>query len=310
MPPVHHLALTASLMMLSFSACAQEAATPQRNAATTPAANTASLASGSTAATWLDRVSAIGNAAGNTARRDAIEKILQDQSLVATRSALSHDALQGINLLAPVSGDDNAPLLLLGAHYDRVDEGNGITDNASGVGVALELAQRFKARPLQHHRVAVALWDLEEKGLLGAHAYVEQGGEKPALYVNFDVFGWGDTLWMMSPDVQARIVGDSEAATREAGIRLSAGTQYPPTDHLAFLKANWPAVSYSLVDHAEIADILLVFSGKTPANTPKVMRVIHSADDTIAEVDANAVAKGIDAVEAALRRWDAGAKLH
>ena len=37
---------------------------------------------------------------------------------------------------------------------------------------------------------------------------------------------------------------------------------------------------------------------------PKVMSVIHTPNDTLEQVDAVAAAKGIDAVEAALREWD------
>ena len=77
------------------------------------------------------------------------------------------------------------------------------------------------------------------------------------------------------------------------------------TDHLAFLKAEWPAVSYSLVGADEIPSILAVFEGRKPDAMPKVMRVIHSPEDTADHVDADAAAKGIDAVEAAIRAWDA-----
>jgi hypothetical protein len=38
---------------------------------------------------------------------------------------------------------------------------------------------------------------------------------------------------------------------------------------------------------------------------PKVMQVIHTDGDTLAQVDANAAVRGVDAVEVALRRWDA-----
>jgi aminopeptidase S len=171
--------------------------------------------------------------------------------------------------------------------------------------VVLALARRFRQQPLQHHRVAAAFWDLEENGLLGANAYVTEGGERPALYVNFDVFGWGDTVWMMTPEPEHPLVAPSARATASRSLRLSSGDRYPPTDHLAFLRAGWPAVSYSLAGHDEIEQILQVFSGETPATMPKVMQVIHSEHDTTEQVDAAAVEAAIDAIEAALREWDA-----
>jgi hypothetical protein len=64
-------------------------------------------------------------------------------------------------------------------------------------------------------------------------------------------------------------------------------------------------VSYSLIGGDEIAGILDAYAGKKPAAMPKVMQVIHTDGDTLAQIDANAAARGVDAVEAALRRWDA-----
>jgi hypothetical protein len=36
------------------------------------------------------------------------------------------------------------------------------------------------------------------------------------------------------------------------------------------------------------------------------MQVIHTEGDTLDQVDANAAVQGVDAIEDALRRWDAG----
>lgn len=256
---------------------------------------------------WRADVAAISTHGDSPGRRAALERLLSGAGLEGQAIRFSHQARQGTNLIAPVSGAAGRPLLLLGAHYDQVDAGNGVTDNAGGCAVALELARRFRQHPLRNHRVSVAFWDLEEKGLLGATAYVEGEGEKPALYVNFDVFAWGDTLWMMTPDAAHPLVAASRSAAQSRGIGLSAGEQYPPTDHLAFLRAGWPAVSYSLVGSGEIEAILRMFSGQQVANPPKVMKVIHTADDTLQQVEPAQAAAGIDAVEAALRAWDAGA---
>ncbi len=262
-------------------------------------------APGGAAHDWRETVAGIASADMGDGRRHAVEQGLSAIGLDWKAAPFVRDDDRGANLLAPVAGDADAPLLLLGAHFDRVDTGQGATDNASGTAVVLTLAERLRERPLAHHRVAVALWDLEERGLVGAHAYVEQGREQPALYVNFDVFGWGDTIWMMSPTPDAGIATATRASADAAGIGLSVGDQYPPTDHLAFLKAGWPAVSYSLVGAAEIDGILSMYAGKPPATAPRVMEVIHSEHDTVEKVDAESAVRAIDAIEDALRRWDA-----
>lgn len=292
-------ALLMSLLIPMLTACASAgAADPQP----------ASGGSDPAHSRWYDDVAGMAQAEDNAGRRAHLQTRLQGLDLTATKHTFVAGKREGENLLVDLGGPADAPLLLLGAHSDRVDAGRGATDNASGSAVAMALAERLQRNPLAHHRVKVAFWDLEERGLLGASAYVDQDSEKPALYINFDVFGWGDSLWMMTPDPAHPLVAASRSAAQAQGLAISAGKDYPPSDHLAFLKAEWPAVSYSLVGADEIPDILAMFAGKRPASPPKVMKVIHSPNDTIDQIDEAAAAKGIDAVEAAIRAWDAQSK--
>ncbi|WP_161786093.1 M28 family metallopeptidase [Lysobacter antibioticus] len=290
--PIVTTVVTSLLLLSMAAASAREAAA----VAGTPASATGS---------WLGDVRSLSQA-GASNRRAPIEKRLDGLGLkwkaVAFETAKKQ---QGQNLIAEVSGAAAAPLLLFGAHFDQVEEGHGATDNASGSATVLALAERFKHKPLAHHRVAVAFWDLEEAGLLGSSAYIAQGSEKPALYVNFDVFGWGDTLWMMTPDADSALVGASRDAVKASGLQLSAGREYPPSDHLPFIKAGWPAVSYSLIGNEEVPLILSFFKGEKTATQAKVIKVIHSSNDTVEQIDAAATARGVDAVERAIRQWDA-----
>jgi aminopeptidase S len=259
--------------------------------------------------TWHMDVRSMADAEDNAGRRAHLHRRLVGDGLAVAAQPFVSGDLQGENLIADVGGPAEVPLLLIGAHSDRVHAGRGATDNASGSAVVLALAERLKRRPLVHHRVKVAFWDLEERGLLGAHAYIEQSDEKstekPALYINFDVFGWGDTLWMMRSDAAHPLVAASHDAAQTQRMRIVAGDRYPPSDHLAFLKAGWPAVSYSLVGADEIPGIIGMFEGHKPLRVPKTMKVIHTDNDTMAHIDEAAAAKGIDAVEAAIRTWDA-----
>ena len=304
-PCLSTIAFAVALLLLG--GCDKGAPGPTEAAPVAPSATaSAPVTQVDVASSWKNDVITISAHKDSAGRRGAILQLLAASQLPATEKSFTHEAMQGVNVTSEVSGAAQQPLLLLGAHYDQVGEGSGVTDNAAGSAVVLELARRFHGKPLQNHRVAAAFWDLEEKGLLGATAYVVEGGEKPALYVNFDVFGWGDTLWLMSPDAAQPLVAASDSAARAAGIRFSSGDKYPPTDHLAFLKADWPAVSYSLLGQDEIAQIVRMFSGERDLPPPRVLKVIHSADDTLEQVEPPQAAKGIDAVEAALRSWDAG----
>jgi aminopeptidase S len=105
----------------------------------------------------------------------------------------------GINVVVKSDGPLVQPLML-GAHYDRISKGKGAVDDASGVAAVLELLAAFKNKPLENHALTAVFFDLEEVGMLGSKAYVsarEQRHALPELYMNFDVFGYGDTLWLM-----------------------------------------------------------------------------------------------------------------
>lgn len=279
--------------------------------ATTPSASPQPTATPDVAVQWQQQVAAISAGDDTAARGKAITQRLDALGLQWREVPFVSGERKGANLLADVGGPADAPLLLIGAHYDRVELGRGATDNASGSAAVLELATALKAHPLRNHRVAVAFWDLEERGLLGSKAYVaDKASEKPALYVNFDVFGWGDTLWMMRPVATPWLDAETAAAAKANTFPLRAGDQYPPTDHMAFLKAKWPAVSFSLTNSDEIDGVLKTYTiltadPKAKPEMPKIMQVIHSDRDTVAELDASHVSRALRTVEGALRAWDA-----
>jgi hypothetical protein len=94
------------------------------------------------------------------------------------------------NILGYLPGSDPSlrnEFILVGAHYDHVGvrekevDGekvirvyNGADDNASGTGAVLELAEAFSIMPLHPKRsILFALWDAEEKGLVGSKFFTE-----------------------------------------------------------------------------------------------------------------------------------------
>ncbi|MEB3214374.1 MAG: M28 family peptidase [Leptolyngbyaceae bacterium] len=106
-------------------------------------------------------------------------------------ASITSDQGRGVNIVAtqpdpasdidPVTDSvtDSAPgAILLGAHYDTVAGSPGADDNASAVAVVLELARLLADVPTRHP-LTIALFDLEETGLLGSTAFVETLGRSP-----------------------------------------------------------------------------------------------------------------------------------
>jgi aminopeptidase S len=258
-----------------------------------------------TESSWYRDILDIAAADDNRGRRDALRSRLQRAGFAVESALFKARYGKGENLLVPVAGARELPLLLIGAHSDRTRRGRGAADNASGCAVAVALAERLRERPLQHYRVAVAFWDMEELGLFGSKAYIAGGGERPLLYVNLDVLAWGDTLWMMTSDPTHPLVASSQRAAERHGLALRAEKRHPPSDHLAFYDADWPAVSYMLTDGSEIPSVLRVLAGEKPSFVPKLTATIHTHRDDVDKLDPTAIARGLNALEAALRDWDA-----
>ncbi len=105
------------------------------------------------------------------------------------------------NVLGMIEGHKSDEFIIIGAHYDHLGvdyklEGdniyNGADDNASGVAAILQIAKAFKESGIKpHYSVIFALWDGEEKGLLGSRYYVENECKTENIkgYINFDMIG-------------------------------------------------------------------------------------------------------------------------
>lgn len=126
-------------------------------------------------------------AAGGRAAAKFLERELQALGLepVAGGSYRQDFGRDYHNLIAVAPGSDPEvadQAILIGAHFDHVGYGtrrnsfgpvgyvhNGADDNASGVAVLLEVAEALAAAgPRPRRTVLFALWDAEEKGLLGS----------------------------------------------------------------------------------------------------------------------------------------------
>jgi hypothetical protein len=68
-------------------------------------------------------------------------------------------------------------MYIIGGHMDGIGWGQAVNDDASGSAIVMELARIFSMPDVQTERsIRFALWNNEETGLNGAHAYADQRG--------------------------------------------------------------------------------------------------------------------------------------
>jgi Zn-dependent M28 family amino/carboxypeptidase len=166
----------------------------------------------------------------------------------------------------PGSGDG---IIVVGAHFDHVDEGDGVVDNWSGASLLPSLYESLSSKPRNHTFVFISFTD-EEKGLVGSRAYAAGLGEEDVArircMVNLDTLGLGPTkVWVHDSD--PLLVKEFFSAASEMG--LPAG------------EMNVDGIGYSDGQSFKLRKIPTITLHST---TKDAFKLLHSDRDTIAAV--------------------------
>jgi aminopeptidase S len=251
-------------------------------------------------------VAAISAGADSAQRRSAILRRLDELNVKYRSEDFCSESGCGINVLVEPDRP-RAKTLMLGAHYDRASKGKGAVDDAAGVAAVLELLAAFKNKPLGNLALAAAFFDLEEPGLIGSKAYVSGRPQRhtlPAFYLNFDVFAYGDTLWVMSTGNLAAAEAMRTAAAQQK-FAVTMEDQAPPGDDQTFREVGVVTLGLGLVPQIELESIHRVVRGETMTTAPSLMKIVHTEEDTPEKVKGEEVARALRVVEAAIRVIDA-----
>ena len=177
----------------------------------------------------------------------------------------------GTNVVAVIPGSELPnKYVVVGAHYDHLGNScqsksagdticNGATDNAAGVAAVLAIARSIADQPTKPRRsVVLALWDMEEDGLVGSRYYADHPLVPLADtvgYVNFDIQGANllPSLRNTSFAVAAESGGDRfeqivrsaiNAGTLDTDL-LSAIFGQNRSDYVSFLAKQIPSVFFT-----------------------------------------------------------------
>jgi hypothetical protein len=149
----------------------------------------------------------LGKYTGNNGQREATLKQMfagagcDDQHL--TEQMVKGSKLPNVICLLPGSSDK---VIIVGAHFDRVSEGDGVVDNWSSASLLPSLYEGLKNEPHNHTYIFIGFTD-EEQGEVGSRFYARQMTQAQVAatdaMVNMDTLGLGPTkVWLSHADKQ------------------------------------------------------------------------------------------------------------
>jgi len=158
------------------------------------------------------------------------------------------------NVAGRLPGRDPSRAVLLMAHYDSVPTAAGAADDGSGVAALLETARALRAGPPPKNDIIFLFTDGEERGLLGAQAFLRDDSWAFAAGValNFDSAGSSSPLLMYetSPGNGLLVRQYLGAARPYASSLMYEVSRRQPivSDFRPFVARGIPGMSFGMLD--------------------------------------------------------------
>jgi Peptidase family M28 len=215
-----------------------------------------------------------------------------------------------------VEAGEGDRVLVLIAHHDAVPGSPGANDNAAAVGILLRLLARVRATPPAGLRVRFLFTAAEERGYLGARAYVREIDQRGvAGVVSLELCGIGDTLVLWDAGDETPLVRSFGRAVEGLGYRREASYHVVGripvfgSDHRAFWEAGIPACGLTIVPGHE-ADGLRQFvfnpwrsAFRQLVRRPPPFETYHTTGDRSETLDTVALDRVGAALEALIRSF-------
>jgi acetylornithine deacetylase/succinyl-diaminopimelate desuccinylase-like protein len=249
---------------------------------------------------------AIAAAQGSDQRREAIVTRIRGLGLEPTLQPFGEGNRAGTNVVVTLPGRE-ARTILIGAHYDRVQVGQGAVDNAASCAALLELMTAFKASPLGRYALTFVFFDREENGLLGSRAYFAANANRPAYAMNLDIFAYGNEFFVTASKPDGALMRELRAAAGAITmtVRDTPPARYPESDHQSMMAAGIETLGLAIVDTADIDAVLAIGGpGLRVGQGPRILSIIHTPNDTMAEVRVAEITRAIPALERTIRALD------
>lgn len=196
-------------------------------------------------------------------------------SVISAGSELVADKSHTRNVVMVLRGEDEQlrnEYVIMGAHFDHLGMGgassrvpdtvaihHGADDNASGVSLMIELAEKLAATKGSHKRSVIFIaFSGEEKGLLGSKHFTENplaDLTRVNAMLNLDMVGRlrDDNSLQIGGVGTAEGLRDSVLATSDTNrVRITIMNEgYGPSDHSSFYGKDIPVLFYSTGAHLD-----------------------------------------------------------
>ena len=175
------------------------------------------------------------------------EKVTAEMNL---ESSMGDKPVDAYNTVAEIPGSEKPDeVVVLGAHLDSWDLGQGTTDNGTGSMTVLEVARILKAIDAKPKRtIRFVLFSGEEQGLLGSRAYVDAHKDEMAKVSGCLVMDIGSGKLRgiaLQRNEAVKLIMDSLLAPfRSMGVIDINLRNQGGTDHLSFDRAGVPGFSF------------------------------------------------------------------
>lgn len=211
----------------------------------------------------------------NINTKQAIELVKKNAQMA--KIVLKQTEYKGLshNVILDLPGETDETIVLT-AHYDSTSLSQGAYDNMSGSIGLLGIAERFAKEP--HHYSIRLIWcGSEERGLLGAKAYVaahEEELKQFILNINLDMIGCIMGKFAACCTTEEKVVHFLEYFSKIQGFGMHAYQDVYSSDSTPFADKGIPSLS---------------FARWAPENTA----TIHNAYDTVAVMSPEQLLKDI-----------------
>jgi Zn-dependent M28 family amino/carboxypeptidase len=204
----------------------------------------------------------------NDKREPAVRKLFEDAG--CGEEQLTEQPVKGLkapNLICTLPGATEV-VIVVGAHFDLVEAGNGVVDNWSGASLLPSLFQGLAGAPRRHTFRFIA-FSGEEKGLVGSKAYVRELAkthEQVTAMVNMDTLGLAETeVWVSHADPKLVQLMDVAATALKLPLSGMNVDRVGTTDSEPFREKKIPAITIHSL-------------------TRETLAVLHSSKDRIEAV--------------------------